>query len=412
MVQIPAGLAAGAVDPVSDSSVTLPSTPIPNVSSSGGTLYINAVVNPAHTIDESNYHNNEDLGPPYDTAAVLIQPPTPANLVGTTLAVTPTDPTWGSTITVTAQITNQSSGSSPQTRALLSLTPQGLTYGGSTTVGIGNIIVPPLGRLPDGQSGAEHHVAGRRAVIGLANYTNFGLTMTQDADYLTNDLYPNQPDQGIGLDQTAITITTSATSTATLRPSPTWPPRRSCSRRSTVQWGSTVQASTEVQNLGAGAAPPSNVFFVLTGQSGSLTDAIFLGETTLPALASGASQQINQTLQLPIRVAVGRDARQRRLCTHRGPHQSRKRLRRIDLFQRRRTFAAVHRAASRQRDHRADHAKPPGHFPRFQQLAIISKTRPRPPRPKPKQPSSRPWSPPGMRQTRRKNCTAKSARAA
>ena len=96
-------------------------------------------------VPESNYHNNEDLGPPYDTDAVLIQPPTPANLVGTTLVVTPTDPTWGSTITVTAQITNQSSGSSPQTRALLSLTPQGLTYGGSTTVGIGNIIVPPLG---------------------------------------------------------------------------------------------------------------------------------------------------------------------------------------------------------------------------------------------------------------------------
>ena len=35
-------------------------------------------------------------------------------------------------------------GWSPQTRALLTLTPQGLNYGGTTTVGIGSIIVPPL----------------------------------------------------------------------------------------------------------------------------------------------------------------------------------------------------------------------------------------------------------------------------
>ena len=113
------------------------------MSSSGGTLYVNAVVNPSHSLEESNYHNNEDLGPPYDSVAELIQTPTPANLIGTTLAVTPTDPTWGSTITVTAQITNQSSGSSPQTRAYCQSTPQGLNFGGPTTFGIGSIAVPP-----------------------------------------------------------------------------------------------------------------------------------------------------------------------------------------------------------------------------------------------------------------------------
>ena len=76
----------------------------------GGTVYITSIVNPPSSVIESNYHNNEDLGPPYDTGRVLIEPPTPADLVGTTLAVTPTDPTWGSTITVTAQITNESNG--------------------------------------------------------------------------------------------------------------------------------------------------------------------------------------------------------------------------------------------------------------------------------------------------------------
>ena len=143
LVTIPSGLAAGQSVPY-DTSITLPTAPIPDVSSDGGTLYVNAVVNPTQSVAESNYHNNEDLGPPYDSAPVAIQTPTPANLVGTTLAVTPTDPTWGSTITVTAQITNQSSGASPQTRALLSITPQGLTYGGSTSFGIGSLAVPAL----------------------------------------------------------------------------------------------------------------------------------------------------------------------------------------------------------------------------------------------------------------------------
>ena len=147
-VQIPAGLAPGEAVPY-QTSVVIPTTPVPDVSSSGGTLYITAVVNSTRTVTESNYHNDEDLGPPYDTDAVLIEPATPASLVGTTLVVSPTDPTWGSTITVTAQITNESSGSSPQTRALLSLTPQGLNYGGSTTVGIGSITVPATGPLPD-----------------------------------------------------------------------------------------------------------------------------------------------------------------------------------------------------------------------------------------------------------------------
>ncbi len=104
-------------------------------------------------------------GRPTTQSPCSIQPATPANLVGTTLAVTPTDPTWGSTITVTAQITNQSSGSSPQTRALLSLTPQGLTYGGSTTVGHRQHHRTAAGALPDRQPGTEHHLARRRALF-------------------------------------------------------------------------------------------------------------------------------------------------------------------------------------------------------------------------------------------------------
>ena len=42
-VQIPAGLAAGAAVPY-QTSIVIPSTPIPDVSSSGGTLYVTAAV--------------------------------------------------------------------------------------------------------------------------------------------------------------------------------------------------------------------------------------------------------------------------------------------------------------------------------------------------------------------------------
>jgi hypothetical protein len=302
-VMIPAGLAPGADVPY-DSSVTLPSTPIPDVRSNGGTVYIDAAVNPGHTVAESNYHNNEDLGPPYDAAPVLIQASIPPDLVATTLAVTPANATWGSTITVTAQITNQSSGSSPQTRALLALTPQGLTYGSSTTFAIGNIIVPPLAPYQTVNL-VQNITLPAVEPSAIANYTNFGLTMTQDADYVTNDLYPHQPDQGAGLDQTSIAITTSPTSTATLGPLPDLAASSVLLSKTSVQWGSTIQATTAIQNLGLGAAPASPVFFVLTGQSGSLSDAIFLGETTIPALAPGASQQVNETLQIPNRLPAG-----------------------------------------------------------------------------------------------------------
>jgi hypothetical protein len=139
----------------------------------------------------------------------------------------------------------------------------------------------------------------------IANYTNFGLTMIQDANYVTNDLYPNQPDQGIGLDQTAITITTDPNSTATQGPLPDLATSTVLVSKSTVQWGSTAQVTTDVQNLGLGASSPSTVRFILTGQGGALTDAIYLGDVPVPALAPGASQQIQTTLQLPTRLPAG-----------------------------------------------------------------------------------------------------------
>jgi hypothetical protein len=302
-VMIPGGLAPGQSVPY-QASVSLPKTPIPKVSSSGGTLYIDAVVNPSRTVAESNYRNNEDIGPPHDSAPILIQPVAPSNLVGTTLAVTPTAPTWGSTITVTAQITNQGAGPSAKTRALLALTPQGLNYGSTTTVAIGNIVVPPLAPYQTVNL-VENITLPAVAPVALSGYTNFGLTMTQDADYVTNDLYPHQPDKGLGYDQTAIAISTSPTSTATLGSLPDLAASSILVSKSSLTWGSSFSVTTDVQNLGQGDAGPFLVRFLLTGNSGTLNDAIFLGDAAIPGLASGYNQQINQTLQLPTRLPAG-----------------------------------------------------------------------------------------------------------
>jgi hypothetical protein len=319
-VEVPAGLAPGQSIPY-ETSVQIPASPVPYVSSTGGTLYITASVNPTQTVTESNYRNDSDLGPPYDTAPLVIAAPKPAELVGTTFGVTPTNPTWGSTITVTTQITNEGSGSSPQTRALITLTPQGVSYGGWTTVGVGNIIIPPLGPY---QTTNLVQTITLPAVepLSIANYTNFTLAMTQDADYLTNDLYPNSPNQGLGYDQAAITVSAPATTTTTTNSTgtttttttnstaPTGPlPDLAASSvlipKSTLSWGTSIQVSTEIQNLGLGAVGPFTVRFLLTGENGSSTDSVFLGDATINGLAAGANQALTQTLNIPSRAPSG-----------------------------------------------------------------------------------------------------------
>lgn len=302
-VTVPAGIEPGQWVPY-QTSLNLPSTPVPDVGSTDGTLYITAAVNPGKVAPESNYHNDRDLGPPYDTAAISIQPPTPSDLVGTTLAVDNSNTTWGSTINVTAQITNQGAGSSPQTTALLSLTPQGLSYGDSTTVGIGTITVPPLGPYQTYNTVATITLPAVEP-LAIANYTNFGLTMTQDSNYVTNDLYPNSPTQGAGYDQTPITITTSSTSTATTGSLPDLAASSIVGPNGTVRWGQSIPVSTDIQNLGQGAAGPFQVFFVLTGQAGSIDDAIYLGQTTISGLNPGQTQQVDQTVTLPTRLPSG-----------------------------------------------------------------------------------------------------------
>ncbi len=302
-VTIPAGLQPGEIVPY-NTTFAIPQTPIPGINGNTGTIYVAAWINPNRTVAESNYRNDRDIGPPYDVAPIIIQPPQPADLVGTTLAVDTPTTTWGSTINVTAQVTNQGSGASPQTIALLSLTPQGLNYGNSTTVGIATITIPPL--APSQTYNLVQSVTLPAVEpLAIANYSNFGLTMTEDSNYVTSDLYPNQPAQGVGYDQTPMTITTSSTSAATAGPLPDVAASTVLGPTGTIRWGQSFTVNTDVQNLGQGNAGPFQVFFLLTGQAGSVSDAIYLGQTTINGLAAGATQPITQSLTLPTRLPAG-----------------------------------------------------------------------------------------------------------
>ncbi len=314
VVTIPAGLG-----PQQSSNFTqtfsLPATAIPNYSA-GNPIYIDLFVNPNKAVTESNYKNNEGVGQGFDSSPVAIVPEEPSLLIGSSFAVTPTPTTWGQTVTVTAQIRNNAQGDAPASRAKIVLTPAGLSPGSPYDFTVGYLTVPAI---PAWQTVniQQQITLPATAPSSLSSDTQFTLSMAQDADYVTDPIYPHVADQGQGLDQTPITITanpavsssTSSTSTTTTTSgTPALPdvaPSNVVITSPSVFWGYNFQVSANFQNLGQADAGPMEVMYVLTGSGGSLANGVFLGEATLPALAQGATQVINQTVHLPSQLPSG-----------------------------------------------------------------------------------------------------------
>ena len=127
---------------------------------------------------------------------------------------------------MTAQIRNNAQGDAPATRARIVLTPSGLNPGSpyDFTVGYLNVPAIPAWQTVNVQ---QQITLPATAPSSLSGDTQFTLSMAQDADYVTNPIYPHVATQGQGLDLTPITIaaTTSRTTPTptTPRPSPTWP---------------------------------------------------------------------------------------------------------------------------------------------------------------------------------------------
>lgn len=286
-----------------DQLVGLPPTAIPGFS--GQPIYITLRVDPQNSIPETNDNNNFAVGQGFDTVRVAVAQRIPSSLIGSSLGVYPDQTTWGKQVTVTAQVRNNSAGDAPPTRAQVILTPTTVNPGTGSDVTVGYLDVPAI---PAYQT---VNVVGTitlpaAPVTAQAGNTQFYLSVLQDADFITNPLFPHVPTQGLGYDVTQIAITGGPTAAelsqlpkADLAASGVVAPSQP------VAWGQNFQVTTTVQNLGRADAGPFHVKFVLTGANGSLDRAIYLGEASIDGLKAGYNQQIIQTLNLPARLPSG-----------------------------------------------------------------------------------------------------------
>ena len=271
-----------------------------------GIVYIDEKIDPNEGVPDANREPDFGLGTPYESSYIVITPDQPSNLLGSTLAVSAATTTWGSTLTVTAQIRNAGAGASPATRAMLVLTPTGTLPTWPNFVSVGNLTVPPIPAYQTVNL-VQNITLPANVPTLLNNYgnTSFTLSMIQDADYLTNATYPHQPSVGLGYDMVNMTINPSTTATASTAPLPDLAASSVLLSTNSLAWGETFQVTTTVQNLGAGDAGPFSVRFLLIGENGSINQGIFLGEAQIPGLAAGFNQPLVQTLQLPSRVPAG-----------------------------------------------------------------------------------------------------------
>jgi hypothetical protein len=303
-VSIPAGIAPGQSVPF-NTTVKLPATPIPGVSKTG-VVYIDELIDPNLVVPQSNRRTDSGVGIPYESSYIVITPNQPSDLKGSTLAVSAPTTTWGSTITVTAQIRNAGAGASPATRALLVLTPTGTAPTWPNDVSIGSLSIPPIAAYATVNLVQNITLpANVPTLLNSNGNTAFTLSMIQDADYVTNSSYPHQPDVGLGYDLVNMTINPSPTASASTAQLPDLAASSVLLSSDAISWGESLQVNTTVQNLGMGDAGPFLVQFLLIGQNGSINQGIYLGEAQIPGLAAGFNQPLTQTLTLPSRVPAG-----------------------------------------------------------------------------------------------------------
>ncbi len=304
-VTIPAGIEPGQSVPFS-TTVKLPATPIPGVSGTGGIVYIDEKIDPTDSVPDLNRRTSSGVGIPYESSYIVITPNQPSELLGSTLAVSAPTTTWGSTVTVTAQVRNAGAGSSPATRALLVLTPTGTAPTWPNDVSIGSLAVPPIPAYQTVNLVQTITLpANVPVLLNNSGNTAFTLSMIQDADYVTNSLYPHLPSVGLGYDLVNMTINPSTTTAATTPALPDLAAASVLMSTNALSWGETFQVTTTVQNLGTGDAGPFTVRFLLIGENGQVNQGIFLGDAQIPSLAAGYNQPLVQTLQLPTRVPAG-----------------------------------------------------------------------------------------------------------
>jgi hypothetical protein len=282
--------------------VALPPTPIPGFT--GSPIYISTLINPGRTVTESNYHNDSGVGLQNDTAILSITPKPPSNLVGSSFTISPNQVQWGQAVTVTAQIHNDAPGDAPATRAALILTPSGVAPGNGQDVTIGYLNVPAVPAWQTVNVVQTITLPASPPAL-LSNGASFTISMIQDADYIANTLFPHLPTQGAGLDSTQISIGLGSNTPTNSGPLPDLAAGGIQAPTTAIHWGQTFQISAGIQNVGQGNAGAFDVKFFLTGASGALTPAIYLGDEPVSGLAAGASQVLIPNLTIPGRLPSG-----------------------------------------------------------------------------------------------------------
>ena len=306
---IPAGLQPGASANF-DQIVGLP--PSTGAIQPGQTLYITLWVNPHGAVAESSTVNNAGLGLGVDTSVMTIVPHQPADLVGTAISVTPTAMStpnvlsWGDSFVLTEQIRNKGEGDAPPTRARIVLTPAGAAPGGINDVTIGNINVPAI---PAFQSTnvAQAVTLPSYEPLTLNGANQFTISVVQDADFLTQPIYPQVADQGPGLDQGPIGILPgpNAGTQPAANTLPDLAPATVVVSQSSLNWGQSFQVGAVVQNVGLGDAGKFTVRFIATGVSGDLSRGVFLGDVEVAGLAANSATNVLTTVQLPAKLPYG-----------------------------------------------------------------------------------------------------------
>jgi len=305
---IPAGLQPGASYNF-DQVVGLPPA-TPGAVKPGQTLFVTLWVDPHGAVPEANTVDKAGRGLGLDTSVMTIVPHQPANLVGKALNLTPTATStpnvlsWGDSFNITEQIQNKGEGDAPPTRARIVLTAAGSTPGGAGDITIGNIAVPAI---PAFQSTNVVQAVTLPPIepTTLNGANQFTISVVQDADFLTQPIYPRLADQGAGLDQGPVGIISGPVGTTPLNNLPNLAPASVVASQTSLNWGERFQVAAVIQNVGLGNAGQFTVRFIATGVAGDLTHGVFLGDTTVAGLATNGSTTVLANVQLPAKLPYG-----------------------------------------------------------------------------------------------------------
>jgi hypothetical protein len=308
-VEVPAGLAPGSSYNFNQVVALPPSTTTASTAATS-TIYITLQVDPYNSVKEANLADKEGRGIGLDTSPIVVTQVMPADLIGTAFSVSPVSTStsgvisWGDTFDVTEQIKNEGQGAAPATRARIVLTPVGATQGGYSDVTIGNISVPAIPAF--GTTNVRQEVTlPPIEPLTLGTATQFTISVVQDADFLTQPIYPRVATQGLGFDEGPLGISPGPLAGTPQGPTPDLAPSTVVVSQSSLYWGQQFEVGAVIQNVSNVAAGAFTVRFVATGASGDVSHGIFLGDVQVPSLAANSSANVLTAVQLPNKLPYG-----------------------------------------------------------------------------------------------------------